>query len=194
MPINARSPKLLKAAMVAALSVASFAGCTDLSENPPSAITPSNFFQNDAQVQSALAGVYSGLRAAQSDYWAISQTSSDETIVPTRGTDWADGGQWVELWTHTYGPNSGAGNQTINGTYSSLSSSIAKANAVLQALSASTSPAAKQGTAEARVLRAYFYYLLQDAFGGVPIVTKPGLASQPLSESFRSSPVARSSK
>ena len=179
MPINARSPMLRKAALAAMAAVLGLAGCTDLSENPPSAITPSNFFQNDAQVQSALAGVYSGLRAAQGDYWAISQTSSDETIVPTRGTDWADGGQWVELWTHTYGPNSGAGNQTINGSYSALSSSIAKANAVLQALGASSSPAAKQGIAEARVLRAYFYYLLQDAFGGVPIVTVPGVASQP---------------
>jgi starch-binding outer membrane protein, SusD/RagB family len=179
MPINTRSPMLCRAALAAAVAVLGLSGCTDLSENPPSAITPAGFFQNDAQVQSALAGVYSGLRPAEGDYWSISQASSDETVVPTRGTDWGDGGQWIELWTHTYGPNSGAGNQTINGTYSGLSSSIAKANAVLQALGSSTSPAAVQGIAEARVLRAYFYFLLQDAFGGVPIVTQPGLASQP---------------
>jgi hypothetical protein len=170
---------LRKAALAAVAAVLGLSGCTDLSEQPPSSITPSNFFQNDAQVQSALAGVYSGLRAAEGDYWSISQASSDETIVPTRGTDWLDGGQWVELWTHTYAPNSGAGSQTINGTYNSLSSSIAKANAVLEALGQSSSPAAKQGIAEARVLRAYFYYLLQDAFGGVPIVTDPGVSSQP---------------
>jgi hypothetical protein len=177
--IHASRARLRIAALVGTLAALGLPGCTDLTEAPPSAITPVNYFQNDAQVQSALAGVYSGLRATEGDYWAISQASSDETVVPTRGTDWADGGQWIELWTHTYGPNSGAGNQTINGAYSSISSSIAKANAVLQALQASNSQSAKQGIAEARVLRAWFYFMLQDAFGGVPIVTEPGLASQP---------------
>ena len=180
MPKHSTALLTLRAAVAAsALSAVAVTGCTDLTENPPSRITPSSFFQNDAQVQAALAGVYNGLRATESDYWNISQVSSDETIVPTRGTDWDDSGQWRELWTRSYGPASGAGSQSVNGAYSGISSGIAKANAVLDALSNVQSPAATQGTAEARALRAWFYYMLMDAFGGVPIITQPGVAGVP---------------
>src|SRR5712691_919476 len=36
-------------------------GCTDLDETPASAITPSNFYRNEAEVLSGLAGVYAQL-------------------------------------------------------------------------------------------------------------------------------------
>ena len=170
-------------ALVTALALAPAAlgltACHDLAEQPASSIAPTSFFQNDAQIQAGLAGVYSGLRATQQNYYYISQVSSDETIVPTRGTDWLDGGQWVELWQHTYGPSSGAGNQNINNAYNDLSSAIAKANATIQSLSAVNSPAATSATAEARALRAWFYFELQDLFGGVPLVTQASLQSQP---------------
>ena len=175
---NPRSYKAVAAALVLAPAALGLSACHDLTEQPPSAIAPSSFFQNDAQIQAALAGVYSGLRATQQNYFYVTQVSSDETIVPTRGTDWLDGGQWVELWQHTYGPSSGAGNQNINNAYNDISSAIAKANAVLQLLP-SGSATATSAAAEIRVLRAWSYFMLQDLFGGVPIVTTPGLASQP---------------
>jgi hypothetical protein len=172
---------LRTAAAAVALGAVAVTSCTDLTESPPSRITPSGFFQNDVQIQAALAGVYNGLRAVEPNggYWNMSQETSDETIVPTRGTDWDDKGQHREMWLRTYGPASGAGTQTINGAYSDLSSAIAKANAVIDALNNSTSSAAKSGIAEARALRAFYYYALQDAFGGVPIIAKPGVSGQP---------------
>ncbi len=175
---NARRPRAIVAALFLAPSLAGIGACHDLTEQPASSFQPSQFFQNDAQVQAALAGVYSGLRATQQNYFYVTQVSSDETIVPTRGTDWLDGGQWVELWQHTYGPSSGAGNQNINNAYNDISSAIAKANAVIPLLPANSAstPAA---IAEIRVLRAWSYFMLQDLFGGVPLVTAPGLASQP---------------
>ncbi len=182
MPKKHLATQSLRTAVAAAvLGAATVTSCTDLTENPPSRITPATFFQNDAQVQAALAGVYNGLRTSQPDdgYWNASQVTSDETIVPTRGSDWDDGGQWREMWTRTYGPASGAGTQTINSAYADISSAIAKANAVIDALSGSSSTSATQGIAEARALRAWFYYTLQDAFGGVPIITKPGVSGVP---------------
>lgn len=181
-----RSPKLGRARSAALLAIPALAGvaagCTDLTETPPSNFQPSTFFQNEAQIQSSLAGVYSGLRATQGDYWAASEVSSDEMIVPTRGTDWFDGGQWIDLWRHTYGASSPAGNNLINGAYSSISNGIARSNEVLASIqnsSSATTDAAKRGIAEIRVLRAWEYYMLQDAFGGVPIITQSGLAAQP---------------
>ncbi len=180
-PTPSSRPRLAALRTAAAVLGAALAAgaCTDLTESPPSNFSPTTFYQNDQQVQSALAGVYNGARVTQGPYWQVSQASSDETIVPTRGTDWLDGGQWVELWQHTYGPSSGAGNQLLNSAYSDLSQGIARANAVLQSLGAVNTPAAQAGIAEARVLRAWEYFMLQDMFGGVPIITEPGLASVP---------------
>src|SRR6266545_2917915 len=67
--------------------------CTDLSENPPSAITPANFYRNEAEVVSSLAGIYAQLRSTLDDYYNISEISTDEMIVPTRGSDWYDRGR-----------------------------------------------------------------------------------------------------
>ena len=177
-PTPRRHTALLTALALAPAALG-LSACHDLTEQPASAIAPASFFQNDAQIQAGLAGVYSGLRATQQNYYYISQVSSDETIVPTRGTDWLDGGQWVELWQHTYGPSSGAGNQNINNAYNDLSSAIAKANATIQSLSSVNSPAATAATSECRALRAWFYFELQDLFGGVPLVTQASLQSQP---------------
>ena len=176
--------RLRNAALVSvsalAVSALGLAACHDLTEQPASAITPTSYFLNTTQVNSGLAGVYSGLRASESNYWQISEASSDEVIVPTRGSNWNDNGRWVELWQHTWGPASGAGRNIINDTYNEISSSIAKANANLQSLQlAPQSPTVAQASAEIRALRAWYYYMLQDAFGGVPLVLQPSLSNSP---------------
>ena len=87
----------LCALILAAPALISWAACTDLEETPVSAITPENFFRNEGEVLSALAGVYAQLRPTLDDYYNVSQVSSDENIVPTRGQDWYDNGIWLEL-------------------------------------------------------------------------------------------------
>jgi hypothetical protein len=48
---------------------------------------------------------------------------------------------------------------------------VARTNVVLNALQPNSIPNQATVEAELRALRAYYYYVLQDAFGGVPIVT-----------------------
>ncbi|OLE65112.1 MAG: hypothetical protein AUG74_12650 [Bacteroidetes bacterium 13_1_20CM_4_60_6] len=86
-------------------------GCTDLNETPPSLISTSNFFTNEAEVLAALAGVYAQLRTTAPEgggsgsLYRVNEVSSDEVVVPIRGPDWNDNGQWIELhnmtWTAT---------------------------------------------------------------------------------------------
>src|SRR5438034_9954448 len=75
-----------------ALLLVPLQGCTDLNETPISSITPSNFFHTPGEVLAALAGVYAGLRntASEGEYWGVSEVSTDEMVVPTRGSDWYD--------------------------------------------------------------------------------------------------------
>lgn len=145
-------------------------GCTDLTEVPTSSITPENFYQTEEQVLGGLASVYAQLRETTNAYYDVSEVSSDEYIVPTRGTDWYDGGKWLDLDRQTYGPNSPIGLQDINGAWSALFGGVARANVALEAVEKVDFPSKPVVQAELRTLRAFYYFLLQDLFGGVPIV------------------------
>ena len=88
-----------------ALAFVLLQGCTDLEESPTSVITPDNFFQTEAEILGSLASVYAVLRNTTGDgYFMVSNGSSDEEIIPTRGSDWDDGGKWLELQRHTWTP------------------------------------------------------------------------------------------
>lgn len=161
------------------LLLAPVLGCTDLTEVPESAISPENFYTNEAEVIGGLASVYAQLRSTTDDYYNVSEVTSDEIIVPTRGTDWYDNGQWLDLDRQTFEPNSPATLSLINGAWNSLFAGVAKANVVLSAIENSNFPSKEVVQAELRTLRAFYYYLLQDLFGGVPIVTDVAIEARP---------------
>lgn len=145
-------------------------GCTDLTEVPTSSIAPENFYKNEGEIIGGLAAVYAQLRSTTDDYYNVSEVSSDEYIVPTRGTDWYDNGRWLELDRQLWGANTPSGLTDINGAWNALFTGIARANVALAAtdkVSFSSKPVVQ---AELRTLRAFYYLLLQDLFGGVPIV------------------------
>jgi len=153
--------------------------CTDLTEVPQSAITPENFYRNADEAIGGLASVYAQLRATNDDYYDISEVSTDEMIVPTRGQDWYDNGQWLDVHRQTFTPNSSGGLQLINGAWVNLFIGVARANVVLNGIQNTSFTGKATMVAELRVLRAFYYYLLMDAFGGVPIVTEATIAQRP---------------
>jgi len=155
------------------------AACTNLDENPPSAITPDNFYRNEAEVLSSLAGIYAQLRSTLDDYYNLSEITTDEMIVPTRGSDWYDGGVWREMHHQTWTPVSTVGNGPGNGAWVVAFTGISRANTLLEALPRVTFPSRDTVAAEVRTLRAFYYYLLMDMFGGVPIVTTTELTERP---------------
>lgn len=152
----------LLAVVVLAASVLS--GCTDLDEEVFSAVTPENFFQTEEEIIAAVAPVYAQLRNMMWAYHNISQVSSDETVVPTRGTDWDDAGRWRAMHQHTWDPLL----VDLNDAWVDAFTGVARANSVLAELDPTENA---QLIAELRFLRAFYYYQLLDFFGGVPIVT-----------------------
>ena len=95
--------------LLGAAAVLALPGCTDLTETPVSAITPGNFFRNSDEVIGGVASVYAGLRGTMWGYYNISQVTTDENVVPTRGSDWFDNGRWLDLHRQAWTPTSGAG-------------------------------------------------------------------------------------
>ncbi len=146
-------------------------GCTDLGESPTSSITPDNFNQTDAEVLGSMAAVYSVLRNTTWSYHNLSQITSDEMIVPTRGSDWFDNGRWLEIHRHTWTANSPSGLDDINGMWVDGFTGVTRANVLLEALASLTVANQAAVEAELRTLRGFYYYMLLDMFGNVPLVT-----------------------
>lgn len=154
-------------------------GCTDLSEVPVSAITPDNFYQNEGEVLAGVASVYASLRGMMWGWYNISQVSSDENVVPTRGGDWFDNGRWLEMDAHTWTANSPMGLDDVTGMYNDLFAGVSRANAVLGALANVNVPNKNIVQAEVQALRAWYYFALLDLFGNVPVVTTTEISTRP---------------
>ena len=146
--------------------------CTDLEEQPFSAITPDNFYRNDEETRAGLAAVYNSLQSVSTgSYHTLNEIASDEQVIPTRGQDWFDNGRWLEVQRHTWQANSPSGLSDIGPIWTGAFAGVARSNVLLAALEPLTIANKARTIAEVRLLRAYFYYQLLDAFGGVPIVT-----------------------
>src|SRR5882672_5210224 len=152
-------------------------GCTNLDETPVSVITPGTFFKNEAEVSAALAGVYAQLRstAPEGTIYDANEVSTDEIVVPIRGPDWIDNGQWIDLHNQTWTPTSAAASNFFNGAWNNAYTGVARANLYLASVEPGSVVVPNKATylAEGRALRAFYYYILMDFFGGVPIVTDP---------------------
>ncbi|CAN5917635.1 RagB/SusD family nutrient uptake outer membrane protein [soil metagenome] len=148
-----------------------FYACTNLTEVPQDALTPDNAFRSDAEVLAGVASVYAGLRGTMWEYYNLSEISTDEMIVPTRGQDWYDNGRWLEIYKQNWTANSGSTLEDVNGAWNVLFSGVARANLMIDVITKAGGPTAPQTLAELRTLRAWYYYMLMDFFGGVPLVT-----------------------
>lgn len=156
--------------------------CTDLSEVPKDALTPDNAFKSEDEVLAGVASVYATLRGFGGPLWGhfnLSEVSTDEIIVPTRGSDWYDNGRWLEMYRQTWTANSGSALDDMNGIWNGLFAGVAKANLMISVLDKVGGTQKDAFQPELRTLRAFFYYLLQDLFGGVPLVTTTELAAKP---------------
>ncbi|MEM9997127.1 MAG: RagB/SusD family nutrient uptake outer membrane protein [Bacteroidota bacterium] len=156
----------MSAAVLVSLGVT--LGACDLNTPVFSQIEADQFFQNEEEVLAALAPLYANLRTVYNvnDYHALSQVPTDETIIPTRGTDWGDGGNWLTLHFHEWTPT----HPFVNIAWGTANTGIARANGLLSSLEGAMIPNAEATIAEVRVLRAFYYYILLDLFGRAPII------------------------
>jgi hypothetical protein len=169
--------QLGRTALVAALVLAPTLACTDLTEVPNDALTPNNAFKTDAEILAGMASVYARLRTPMWGYYNLSEITTDEMLVPTRGSDWFDNGRWLEIHRQTWSANSGSALDDMNGTWNDLFSGVARANLMIDVIQKGGGTQNAGILAELRTLRAWYYFMLQDFFGGVPLVTGTELAA-----------------
>jgi starch-binding outer membrane protein, SusD/RagB family len=138
------------------------ASCTNLEETVYDQIPAADFGKTADQVAAQLGPAYANLR----DYsWNIYNTevTTDVITVPTRGSDWYDGGEWLAFGQHTMGPTHGP----TGGIWSWGFGGIGRVNSLFPIVKGNV-----VAESELRAVRAYYYYLMVDIFGNVPIITE----------------------
>lgn len=150
--------------------------CTNLDEKLYDTVTSDNFLRTEEEFIAALGAAYTGLYALgnHGGYFSLQETTSDEAMIPQRGGDWGDGGQWINAHRHelkSTDPN-------VNNAWNFLYSGVNTCNRLIAQFTTlkdagSVDPAlADKFIAELRVLRAMYYFWLMDTFGNVPLVTR----------------------
>jgi hypothetical protein len=168
--------------LLAGLFVITFnQSCSDLKEKVYSTVQPENFFKNEDEFVAALGAAYTRLYFFESHntYMSVQEISSDEAMIPQRGGDWFDGGQWLRAHRHEYDSN----DEGIGNAWNSLFGGVNTCNRLifqfndLIAKGAVSESLAKPFLAELKVLRALWYLWLLDSFGNVPIVDRFDVAA-----------------
>lgn len=152
-----------RAAIVTALLAAGGAGCADLTEVPITGITDS-YYNSAVGFDAAVNATYSGLHRfyARQGGFAVTVFGTDEF------TNGADGNY---KYFNLYSPQLNGDAQYIRENWEFLYRSINTANAVIgRAPSAQVSDAVRtQRVAEAKFLRALYYFDLVRLYGDVPL-------------------------
>jgi hypothetical protein len=97
--------------------------------------------------------------------WGIQEVTTDEMMIPTRGTDWFDGGIWQMHYLHTWIPQ----HEHIMLCWNALAKGMARANYSLFLIEDfEESDDVKYFRAELNFLKCLYMYYYMDIFGKVP--------------------------
>jgi hypothetical protein len=153
-----------------------FIGCTDLDMEVYSDITSENFFLTEEQVLSAAGPAYSNLKGfpIPESIWGLLELTTDEFLIPTRGSDWYNDGVFQRLHKHTWKATEGI----LSNTWNLIYTGVANCNrAIFQYEQVEEkSEALVTITNELYALRAFYYFMALDLFGNIPLVDKYDVA------------------
>jgi len=162
----------LAIALVILAGTLTFAGCDFLSKSPKGELTSGNFFQRGEDAVQATNATYSRLRGWQLHVFSwlgMTEIASDDA---TKGSTPSDASFLLELDEKTFGPSNIAFGDTWSGYYSG----VYRANVALENIPSIDNMDAglkSRLIAENKFLRAYYYFFLVRAYGGVPEITAP---------------------
>ncbi|WP_162340514.1 RagB/SusD family nutrient uptake outer membrane protein [Cyclobacterium salsum] len=138
-------------------------GCTDLSEEILDTAVGTGVLEAPEAPDLVMAPVYARLNSTYGQHnWLFNLQSiaSDESIVPFRGgTDWFDGGIFIEMHQHSWTPF----HSTVRDVWSHLTQGVARAAGARQTLEEINGP--DRYLAEARAMGAFYNLHLLDLYG-----------------------------
>ena len=156
-----------------AVAILLVSGCTKLDEKVYSEVLLRDYVPTQHDIPSIIAPVYSVMRPMMMDwqgYFDVEEESADEIVTPGRPNGWVDGGTYQRMHLHTWTSEQW---QPWN-LWLNCFKGINTANRVIFQIESGAIPMTEGKPAliaELRTVRAFYYSLLCDNHGNVPIVT-----------------------
>ncbi|MFN4764245.1 RagB/SusD family nutrient uptake outer membrane protein [Gillisia sp. Q332] len=159
--------RIINLTLVMVLLGSTIISCSDLEiEGTDSIIKDASEagFQGVSDPDSFLDNAYNSLRGYigdQANLYALAEVTTDEQLVPTRGSDWGDNGIWRQLHQHEWTPE----HAFILNVWNQWNTLHFQGAQVLAELTNSN----PQQEADAHFLRALGMWVVLDNFGQVPV-------------------------
>ena len=96
--------------------------------------------------------------------FALQEYTTDEAVLPTRGSDWGDGGKWRSMHEFTWAPD----NAIVTDNWNMLTNGITRSLTAIREITNSTDPQRSLYLAEAKGSLAYYTFTTLDLFGQAP--------------------------
>lgn len=161
--------------IILSFAVLSLIGCTNLDEKVIDEVLGSETADPEAALAAAYGQLGDGTFVDHGNVFALQEYSTDEALLPTRGSDWGDGGKWRAMHEFTWD----AGNDVVKTTWNSLNFGITKSLTAISSIEKSNSTNRALFLAEAKGLLAYYTYTTIDLFGQAPY-RDPGNINAPI--------------
>jgi hypothetical protein len=157
--------------------------CTKLDEKLYNQVSVNDFGKTQAEQDALVGAIYPGLHVWQLNdpsYMDLSEISAGMAVIPRRGGDWWDGGAHASLTLHSWTPSSAMvtygyilTGDLSGGSWYNIYHNITLCNQLYAMINESSASSAIKihAIAQIRGMRAFWYYLLVDTFGNVPIIT-----------------------
>lgn len=158
--------------IIGLLALTFFVSCTDLTEKMYNDLDKNNYYTSPAEYESVFLNQYRELSKIYGyNLFYLQELTTDEACLPQKGRDGYDGGIYQTLHWHTWTSQ----HSIVTEAWKNLYSCVGFCNQIIDDVSSSTilpKETKELYIAETRAMRAYFYYLLMDLYGNVPITTK----------------------
>lgn len=148
--------------------------CTELENTSYDNIIADGFQPTNEDIGSLLASAYVSWRKTFLLWNGVARAemlSTDQDVIPARPNGWVDGGIYKRMHQHTWSTEDDIPLQSWVRTYDGINSCN---RVIFQIESGQIDLGDKQTSivSELKVLRASYYYVLDNLFGNVPIITR----------------------
>ncbi|WP_343614582.1 RagB/SusD family nutrient uptake outer membrane protein [Flavobacterium sp.] len=138
--------------------------CTDLDEVVLDEVLGSDASDPAGSLAAAYDRLGDGTFTDHGAVFAMQEYTTDEAILPTRGSDWGDGGKWRDMHEFTWSSS----NAIIVNNWDLLTNGITRSLTAIQSAEQTTFAEKKLFLAEAKALLAFYTYTTLDLYGQAP--------------------------
>lgn len=150
-------------------------GCDNsLNPNVYSSVTEQSYEFGEDDFNGVIGAVYTAMRGVwhHQQYYMAQELSADGIVMPANPSGWEDGGIYRNMHLHSWNSEL----VHISNMWNSFYRGVFLANRAIEQIENGTIPIPPGGNkdaglAELRIARAFYYWLIMDNFGDIPLVT-----------------------